>query len=159
MATIIVETGEIVTGANSYLSTTDLQAYADDRGITITGDKSELLILAMDYIEQQIFKGYKVRFDQPLQWPRYNVYVDGYTISYTTIPDLLKAGLAECAIAIDAGNNPLAEIPREKSSVTVGTISVSYAPSSSPVSIVRTITNKLQKLIDSNNGMSFGVSR
>ena len=44
MASIIVEDGSLVTGANSYISEADLTTYATDRGIVITGTNSILII-------------------------------------------------------------------------------------------------------------------
>ena len=59
MATISVETGSGSSSSNSYVSEADLSTYATDRGVTVAGTASVLLIKAMDYIESQPFKGAK----------------------------------------------------------------------------------------------------
>ena len=43
----------ITVGENSYVTETELSTYATDRGVTISGDTSVLLIKAMDFIESR----------------------------------------------------------------------------------------------------------
>ena len=159
MATIIVEDGSIVAGANSYISEANLTTYATDRGITIVGTKADLLIQAMDYIEQQYFIGLKYTQDQPLQWPRAGVEIDEFPIAVTEIPTLLIEALAETALAIDAGNSPIADLERTKQQVTVGPVSVTYAEGGNSAVVVRKISNKLAKLITGSGGINFEVTR
>ena len=59
MATIVVETGSGSTTANSYVSEQELTTYASDRGVTLTGTASVLIIQAMDYLESKMFVGTK----------------------------------------------------------------------------------------------------
>lgn len=157
---IIVEDGTVVTGANSYISEAELTAYATARGVTLSGDTEQLLIKAMDYIESLDFIGLKYVISQPLQWPRWGVVIDGYYEQVEDIPQLLKDGLAEVAIAIDNGEDPLADIARVKTKVKVGPISTEYAPGQS-TSIVRRIDNKLYKILKGSGGggTSFNVDR
>lgn len=155
MATIVVETGQIVDDANSYVTTAELQTYADDRNITLSGDLSELLIQAMDYIESLSFIGFKRTKDQPLQWPRCYVYIDGYCYENDYIPKELKQALMATAVAIDEGNGPLAVVERATKSETVGPISVTYMDSASSTNIVRTIPASLRKLL---NGSAIGYT-
>lgn len=155
---IIVENGSIVTNANSYVSEAELAAYATARGVTLTGDQEVLLIKAMDYIEGQNFKGVKWTRDQPLQWPRNDVWLDGYLLDASSIPQLLKNAQMEAAISIDGSVDPLADIPRLESSVTVGPISVSYEKGGNATTISQKIGVQLKKLLAS-NFMSFEVSR
>ena len=158
---IIVEDGSIVTGANSYVSEAELTAYATARGITLTGDEEELLVRAMDYIESLNYKGMKFSDEQPLQWPRSGVIVDGYAVSASSIPQILKNGLMQTAMAIDNGEDPLADLPRSVQSETVGPISVTYSSGASSVPIVRKINAQLYKLLESGGlyGSSFVVDR
>jgi hypothetical protein len=156
--TIIVEDGSIVTNANSYVSAADLSAYATARGITISGNSDVLLIKAMDYIDSQNFKGAKWTRDQPLQWPRVDVWVDGFILDASSIPQLLKNAQMEAALSIDAEVDPLADIPRLESSVTVGPISVSYEKGGNSVTISQKISAQLKKLL-AGNAMSFEVMR
>lgn len=146
-ATIVVEDGTEVSGANSYVTTAELATYADERGVTITGTAADLLIQAMDYLEQQNFKGVKNTSTQALQWPRYNVYIDSYYVTSTTIPQLLKDAECEIALAIDAGNNPLATIDRVARKEKVGPIEVEYAAGASDSVYIKAAEWKLRKLL------------
>lgn len=156
---IVVEDGSIVTGANSYVTEAELTSYAAARGITIEGDEEELLIKSMDYIESLSFIGIKNLQDQPLQWPRTDVVIDGYIVRSDTIPNELKKGQIETALSIDSGEDPLANVPRLKSSVTVGDLSVTYEKGGSATTVVRKISASLAKLVTSLGGSSFVVNR
>lgn len=148
MATIIVEDG---TGdnlnANSYVSEADLSTYASDRGITITGTPAVLLIQAMDYVESQMFIGTKETDTQPLQWPRNNVYIDGYYVAPEDLPSELKNGQMATALAIDAGNDPLSTVDREVKKEKVDVIEVEYMDGAASESINRTINAAMRKII------------
>lgn len=156
---ITVEDGTVVTGANSYISESALTAYATARGITLTGDTEQLLIKAMDYVEGLSFIGLKYTEAQPLQWPRSSVYIDGYLNNLNTIPQLLKDGLAEVAIAIDQSDDPLSTIDRLQKRVQVGPLSVEYESGGTSTQLVRRIYNKFYKIINGGNGNSFKVNR
>ena len=155
MATIIVEDGTGLTNSNSYISEAALTTYATDRGVTISGTNAVLLIQAMDYIEQQNFKGVKGSDAQALQWPRYGVVVDGYPIDTTEVPQLLKDALAEVALGIDGGNNPMANIERLAKREQVGDISVEYMDGTYDQTYLKAAEMKLSKLLVSGrNGIS-----
>lgn len=159
-ATIVVEDGTQVSGANSYITEAELATYASDRGVTVAGTAAILLIEAMDYIESLSYKGYKLTETQALVWPRGDVYVDGYYIDQDEIPQLLKDSQAEVALAIDAGNGPLDNLERKVESESVDSISITYANNSSSDVIVRKIDAKLRKLLaNGNSGISFTVKR
>lgn len=165
MATIVIEDGTIVATANSYITVAELDTYASDRGVTITAAteaaKGELLIEAMDYIESLNYKGVKVNGDtsvQPLQWPRANVVIDSYLNSITSIPELLKDGQAEVALAIDNSQSPLADVDRLVQKEGMKGMFIEYATNNQATTIVRKINTKLYKLLRS-NGSGFVVSR
>ena len=147
MATITVEDGSIVTGANSYITAAQLSTYATDRGITLSGTASQLLLQAMDYLESLKYQGDKRDEDQPLQWPRDWVVVDGYQIDNDTIPQLLKDGQAEVAIAIDQGTGPLRDLPRVVKREQVSSIAVEYDTGMAPEDRNRRYNAKLWKLL------------
>lgn len=103
--TIIVETGAIIANANSYVTLAEARAYSLSRGVTLSATDSAVEILltkAMDYLEAQRdrYQGCKVSPDQTLQWPRAGVCLDGYDITITTIPAVLKS--AQMQLAMDA---------------------------------------------------------
>ena len=155
MATIIVEDGTGKTTSNSYLSATELATYAADRGVTISGTDTELLIQAMDYIEQQPFKGDKGTDAQALLWPRINVKVDGYYIEPDEIPQLLKDAQAEVCIGIDGGNNPLANVARATKREKVDVVEVEYMAGARDQVYLAAAEAKLSKLLKSGSrGMS-----
>ena len=152
MATIVVEDGTGKTNSNSYISEADFGTYATDRGITVSGTAAVLLIQAMDYIEQQPFKGWKYTDDQALQWPRGGVSIDGYYVDVDEMPVLLQDALCEVALGIDAGNNPLASQDRMTKREKVGDIEVEYSDSSRATTYLVAAESKLQKLLKSGSG-------
>lgn len=160
-ATIIVEDGTKVANANSYISVANFQTYASDRGITISGTEEDLLIQAMDYLENLDFKGYRLTEDQALEWPRSEVpKFDIYWYDTDEIPQLLIDGLCEVALAIDAGNSPLSNIDKSVKREKVDVLEIEYRDGGNDAVIVRKIMNKLKDLLRSNRGgISFVVDR
>ena len=113
----------------------------------------------MDYTEGLSFKGIKFTQGQGLQWPRANVYVDGYFVATTEIPAELVKGLNETCLAINEGEDPLADVPRVQTEVKVGSLGVKYATGSSSTTLVKKISNAFRKLLTSAGGSSFEVKR
>lgn len=162
MATIIVEDGTIVSGANSYVSEAFLTAYAADRGVTLTGATDVLIIKAMDYLENlpQPFQGYKNEELQPLQWPRTGVYIDGYDVDTDTIPSLLKQALCELCMGIDGGDNPLQVVGRSIKRERVEGIEFEYMDGTRDTAYIKAAMYKLRKLISvRSSGANVAVSR
>lgn len=147
MATIVIEDGSQVAGANSYATEAELTTYATDRGVTISGTASVLLVQAMDYIESRNYQGFKASSTQPLVWPRYGVMVDGYQLASDEIPQLLKDAQLETAISIDSGDNPTATIGRTTKREKLGDLELEYADSASAGNTYRAINSKLSKLL------------
>ncbi len=164
MATITVEDGTIVANATSYVSVADVESYISERALTTitSADIDELIIRSMDYIEGLNFKGVKLTKDQSLIWPRAGVVKDSYLVDTDEIPQELKDAVSETVIAINDSKSPLADLERSKQSVGVGggAVSVTYAVGGNQNTIVRTLNNKLSKLLrDGASGTSFTVSR
>lgn len=149
---IIVEDGSMVTSANSYVTEIELTAFATARSVTLVATAEVLLIKAMDYIESLAFIGTKYTSTQSLQWPRSGAYVDSYLFSYAAIPQELKNGLMQCAIAIDQSNDPLQDISRATVREKVGDIEVEYNKSASSVVRNRKILIVLAKLLAAGSG-------
>ena len=147
MATIIVEDGTVVAGANSYVTEAELATYATDRGVTLTAATDVLLIKAMDYIESLSFTGTKFSEGQPLQWPRSNVYIDGFYFVPTIIPPALQTGQIATALAIDSDNGPLATVGRSTKREKVDVIEVEYMSSAAAQPIVKTINAAMRKIL------------
>lgn len=157
--TLIVEDGTNVTGANSYVSVADLTSFVAARGITLSGDPEELLTQAMDYIETLQFQGTKLLFTQGLQWPRVNVWIDGWYNNADNIPKELKNGQIQVAIAIDQGNAPDADIPRYTDSEKVGDIEVHYAAGAPSTPVNVKVHNALYKLLAGGGAGGLKVSK
>jgi len=121
----------VVVGTDSYATEAELLAYATARGITISGDQTQLLIRAMDFLENQRFIGYKAASDQALQWPRTGVMIDGWDIDSTVTPNKVKVAQMEVALSMDADSDPMAVTDPDVKSQTVGTISITYQDNSS----------------------------
>ena len=163
MATIIVEDGSIVADANSYVTVGQFTQYCSDRNITIVGtygSESELLILAMDYFEQQSFNGYKYSELQSLQFPRYDLFIDDYLIDTDVIPKLVKDAQITIAISIMAGNDPLSTVSRAVRREKVDVLEVEYMDNAAISAIIRSIGNAMRKLVTSSGmGSVIQISR
>lgn len=156
---IIVEDGTVVAGANSYVSQADLSAYAAARGVTLVSGTETLLIQAMDYIESLNFIGVKWTRDQPLLWPRVDVFLNDYWQDVDDLPQQLLNGQMAVALAIDAGNGPLADVPRATKREKVGEIEVEYSDAAASSVIVKTINAQLGKLLASGSTGAFVVRK
>ena len=121
----------VTVGTDSYATEAELLAYATARGITISGDQTQLLIRAMDYLENQRFIGYKAASDQALQWPRTGVVIDGWDIDSTVTPNKVKVAQMEVALSMDADSDPMAVTDPDIKTQSVGTISITYMDNSS----------------------------
>ena len=153
-ATIIIENGTVVSGANSYVTTSELSTYADERGVSISAAEPEdLLIKAMDYLESLNFKGVKYTRNQALQWPRADVYIDGYYVNADTIPIELKEAEMQIALSIDAGYSPDAIIDRKTKREKVDELEIEYTDGSASNPIDPKINRKLKKLLKSGPGI------
>lgn len=122
---LIIETGAIITGADSYVSVADCDTYHAARGNAAwTGTdavKESAIRKAVAYLDghyRNRLKGIMVDpINQLLAWPRYDVVIDGVTIASDTIPQRLKDAqceLALIALSADLAPNVSAGIKREK---------------------------------------------
>ena len=156
---LIIEDGTGKATSQSYASEAELASYAAARGVTVTGTDTQLLIKAMDYVEQQTFKGTKNTDEQALQWPRYNVYIDTYCIESGSIPQLLKEAQMELALSIDGGLNPLTSEGRATKREKVDVIEVEYMDGARNVDYPTAFWNKIAKLLANGGGVSAVVMR
>ncbi len=163
MATLIVEDGSIVSGANTYVTVAEFQQFCSDRNITINnsrGDESELLIKAMDYFEQQPFKGIKFIETQSLQFPRSDFYLDGYLTDSDAIPQLVKDAQITIAVSIMSHNDPLSTLDRAVKREQVDVLEIEYMDNAGPTVIIRSISNIMRKLVTgSSMGSNFSTIR
>ena len=116
---LIIEDGSIISGADSYVSLADAQQYLADRalqeGVEQTNPENtditeQNLRSGCDYINsyRERFKGFKL---QPvavnMQWPRRDVYIDGYLLDEDVIPECIIQAQIESAVEIASGRPPL----------------------------------------------------
>jgi hypothetical protein len=139
MASILtIEDGTGVTGANSYVSAATIRTYASYHGVTLpaagTGvDPVEVLaIKATEYIDarRDEFQGEKISSTQARQFPRSDVWVDGFLVDDDELPQCLLD--AECQLACDAYAQSLFvnSTGRTVTSKTIGPLAWTYAESS-----------------------------
>lgn len=107
---IIVETGSIVTNANSYVSRADYITFAAGFGIAIDNNEAAdfELVSAAQFIDQHEsnLKGSKVKRDQPMSFPRSAVEIDGWPWNYTEIPRNVLLCQMQTALDIHNGFDP-----------------------------------------------------
>ena len=108
--TLIVETGAIVSGANTYSSRADYIAFALSLGVIVADDDAAdvQLIKAAQFIGQHEanLKGDRVTRDQPMAFPRYGVVIDGWSWASTEIPRNVILCQLQTALDIKAGFDP-----------------------------------------------------
>jgi len=122
----------ITVGVNSYITEAEFATYAADRGITITGTPSVLLINAWDYLAalEDQWQGVRSVLTQLGAWPRVPVYLYGQLLADGAIPQQLKDAQAQLGIEADTQSLMPTIGPGSKGSVTsekVDVIEVKYA--------------------------------
>jgi hypothetical protein len=154
---LIVENGTIVSGSNTYVSDAEYVTYAEERGYTIGafgGAREIELTKAMDYLEslRDRFKGTKVSRDQPLQWPRVSVFIDGYQTDSIILPDELKKAEMELAYLSTKFNLVPSGKVQNVQTQQLGTLSVSYFNGGSYQGVqLNSVDQFLNELIKSGN--------
>ena len=165
---LIVEDGSVVTGAESYISVADATTYHTARGnaawaaLTTDALREAALRKATDFMRQVYrsrWQGYKVNEDQALDWPRYNVEVEGYAVDSDIVPTEVKNACAELALRASAAelNPDLTQgVAREK----VGQIEVEYDKASPQFTRYKAIDALLSPYLKAGGGgCSMGVIR
>lgn len=134
--TLIVEDGSRPTGANTYASAAEADAYHADRAFTAWADatddeKATALIRATDYLNGLSWTGRKVAM-RPMAWPRVDVEVDGYAVGSDEVPDAVVSACCYMAGEFIGGADPLAAQDRALSSMKVGPVEMSWEQGSNP---------------------------
>jgi hypothetical protein len=107
---LIVETGAIVSGAESLASVAAADAHHAARGnaawgVLSTGDKEIALRKATDYMQERYsdsWRGVRVSSTQALDWPRSCVYRGVYPVASNIIPDEVIKACCELALRASA---------------------------------------------------------
>lgn len=102
--TLIVETGDIITGANTYISLADAETYFEGRVNVTTWDaatdatKNAALVQAARILDTYVtWVGWLTDTDQPMKWPRAGIYYDGYGGYYGSYDLLLSTSVFSIA--------------------------------------------------------------
>lgn len=167
---LIVETGEIVPGADSYVSLVDAKALAAQFGWVLPGDDAEAeaaLRNGAAYIDLQepLLCGTRVSAEQSLAYPRKGVTVNGFPVAEHSIPkQVIKA---QVAAAVEYGKGTDVRASSDGRITTheeaVGAVVVEYADNGVTGATV-TITSAMDALRPlicggGNNGFQFRVTR
>lgn len=131
---LIVEDGTGLSTAESYASVTDANTrqtnLGNDTWATITtGQREEALRRATVYMGQAYrnrWTGQRVKSTQALDWPRYDVTVDGYPVSVTIVPTDIKNACIDLALKAAAGDLA-ADITRAVIREKVGPLETEYS--------------------------------
>lgn len=105
---IIVEDGNVIANANSYVTVAEWKAWAEPRGIEMPADDADIepwLIKAFDYIEllRDRYKGETTTGGQALAWPRRCLYYEGVEVDENSIPARLKQAQIQLAVYASRG--------------------------------------------------------
>ena len=135
---LVVETGSVVDGANTYVSLADANEYLTDRDIAVTLSAGQLLRGA-DYVNsfRDRYKGYKqTAVTSNMQWPRAFAVIDDYLIRSDAIPAVIPDAQIEAALELSLGQDPLTTVDlRPVKKEKVGDLEVEYDTSSSATTI------------------------
>ena len=164
--TIIIETGAGSATAEAYISVTDADTYHAARGnatwATITtAQKEQALRRATEFMIESFtsrWQGYRVSEDQALDWPRYDVIVNGYTVDNNIVPEPVKRACAEMALRA-AGGPLLDDLTQGVTQETVGPITTVYDKTSNRKTRYTSIEALLQPYLKAGGSVSIGLVR
>lgn len=155
MATLVLEDGSGVAGANTYALTATIDAYHSNLGNsdwTGTDDeKSTANLRAMRHLESLDYNGTKDEQTNPLEWPRSGAYDrNGFLIDNDVIPQGVINALCEAALieltspgALRPSTSTAGQVKRQK----VDVIETEYFEAYSQTVSYDTITNELVGLV------------
>lgn len=135
-----------------YATTEAYEAALTARGITANIPSTQALILAIDYMEVQTYKGEKTDPDQLLQWPR-----DGET----EVPlGIVNAQIIAASVYNDGGD-PLSTVgPRVIENTVHGAVTQRFSDSGTNTPIYRKLNAALRPFLSNGgSGMQFEVTR
>jgi hypothetical protein len=166
---LIVETGAIVPGADSYVSLAEARTTAAFYGWalpTLDADAEIALRNGANYVGlfESEMKGSRVSAEQSLAYPRKDATVFGFDIPETSIPGRLQIAQIAAAVEIGAGLDPRASTDGRviSSEQVTGAVAVSYfnnGNTGATVRITKAIDALKPLLSSNNNGISFNVVR
>ena len=158
---LVLEDGSGLTNSNTYSLEAGFVAWLLGRGYVLSGTLSaeNLLIQSIDYLETLAYNGSKNTFEQALQYPRTNVYIDGFSVPSDFIPNELINSQYQIAWSIDQGVDPMATAGQDiKSERVEGEVEVVYQDDTSSQAVITSVNRALRKLL-ANSGASFRANQ
>lgn len=130
----MVETGAGLPTAESYASVAAADARCAALGVAdwvprATTDKEIALRNATQFMlatYRQRWAGYRVHQEQALDWPRYDVCVDRWTVRNDVVPAEVVNACIDLAARAAAGTDLMPDLDRTISEETVGPITTKY---------------------------------
>lgn len=119
--------------ADSYVSVAEADAYWAKRpgsawGAAPNAEREGALVRATGYVDAEYaWRGTRATAVQALDWPRYDVVLDGYPLDGTTIPRPVKDAVCEMALKALAGDLVGDVSPQQVVEQTVGPITRKFA--------------------------------
>ena len=169
MPTLIIEDGTLSTpSANSYVTVAEVDTFVSNFGLTgwstlSTTVREQAILRGMAYIETFPFKGIKMSWEDPLEFPRYGVWDESYYGSmedwsseelafYQEIPKQVKNAVCRAAYEESQSAGVLqANVASNIRSERIDVISTEYFGSQPSVTIYRQIEGFLKDLIKGTN--------
>lgn len=166
---LVVETGAVVPGADSYVSLADARTLAEKYGKALPVDDTEAEAALRNgavYVglQERVMCGFRVSPDQSLAYPRRNVFVYGFPVASNTIPAQLINAQVLAAVEYGAGTDVRASTDGRTTSTerVEGAVTVEYF-NNGTTGATTTITAAMDALrpllCGSVNGASFNVYR
>lgn len=156
---LITEDGTARADAESFASVAAADAFHLSRGnvswaAIATVDKEAALRRATDYLGQEYamrWRGVRLTTTQALDWPRFNVQIEGRPYSYL-LPNIVPPQVVQacCELSIRALSGPLApDVGRVVKEKTTGPIKTVYADGAPPYTQFRSVGLLLAPLLGS----------
>ena len=152
---LVIENGDGLSNAESYVDVDYVDAYFLKRGInewaSLT-NREQLIIRAMDYIENNYtYQGTKLLSTQSLQFPRL---INGETV----YPIALKNAVCELALKSNE-EDLLADTDKTTIREKVGTLEVEYDPNQDNIKSYNYVNKLLAPYLVSTSSFSYSISR
>ena len=166
---LVVEDGTgTIASANTYITVVEADTFCSQRGLTdwatlSTANKEIAIIRGMGYVETFDFKGIKMSWQDPLEWPRYGVWDESFQGNmtdlsseelafYQEVPPGVKK--AACQAAYEEAISPGVLQPAGQSNIqseTIDVISVSYFRDKPSQPVYPNIEGFLKGLLNNKN--------
>ena len=152
---LVIENGQGLSNAESYVDVDYVDAYFLKRGLTQWAsltNREQLIIRAMDYIENNYtYQGAKLVSTQSLQFPRL---INGETV----YPIALKNAVCELALKSNE-EDLLADTDKTTIREKVGTLEVEYDPNQDNIKSYNYVNKLLAPYLVSTSSFSYSISR